>query len=53
MVWMMKPDGGITWVNKQYIRYFGDTYERLVVENKAWECIHPDDLDITLQAVKE
>jgi PAS domain S-box-containing protein len=53
MVWIMTPEGHGIWVNKQYVRYFGGTYEEMVTQSKGWELDHPDDLPRTVEAVTE
>jgi PAS domain S-box-containing protein len=53
MVWIMTPEGHGIWVNKQYVRYFGGTYEEMVTQSKGWELVHPDDLPRTVEAVTE
>jgi PAS domain S-box-containing protein len=53
MVWIMKPSGKIIWANQTHLNYFGGTFEELVINNKAWERIHPEDLEKTWGAVQE
>ncbi len=53
MVWVMRPDGDIQWVNKTYLDYFGGSFQEIVVDNGAWERIHPEDIPATLNLVKD